>query len=271
MNNKKIYKTAYLGPSGSYSQVVARIMRPFDSEKECKSFLEVVNALLVGEADYGILPIENTLNGGVMQNIDFLQYSDGLVAVQEYALEIDHRLICKKGADKKKITRIFSHAQALAQCSQYLEKNFPDASLIATPSTSGCIKMISDDCDAGIVGSHCDCQGFEISESGIADEKNNYTYFLLVKKGEIESDKRSKKIYFSATCKHEPGALLGLLSVIYECGLNMTKIESRPIKDKMGEYRFFIEVEGDYSQESTKAALDKVKNHASSYKLLGCY
>lgn len=264
-------KTAYLGPYGSYSQVVAEKMRPNDEKIEGKSFADVVNILLSGEADFAVLPIENTLNGGVMQNIDLLQYNDGIVAIEEYLLEINHRLITKKGASLSKIARVYSHAQALAQCSRFLEKTFPKASLIATPSTSGCIDMIKEESDAGIVGSQCDLTDFDVYDGNIADEKNNYTHFLLVKKGEIPSDKNSQKIYFSATCKHQPGALLHLLSTINECSLNMTKIESRPIKDKMGEYRFFIEIEGDYSSKEIKTSLEKIKGATSSYKLLGCY
>lgn len=264
-------KTAYLGPAGSYSQLAAQKMRPNDEKIEGKSFLEVASLVLSGKADYAVLPIENTLNGGVTQNVDILQYSDGLVAVQELTLEINHRLIYKKGADIRKITRIFSHAQALAQCSNYLEKHFSGASLIATPSTSGCVALIANDTDAGIVGSQFDVGEFAVLDANIADEKNNYTHFLLVKKGEIASDKSSKKIYFSATCKHQTGALLSLLTTIKDCSFNMTKIESRPIKDKMGEYRFFIEIEGDYSSEQTKKSLEKIKAETSSYKLLGCY
>lgn len=259
----------YLGPQGSYSEIAAKTFRPNAVLREHISFFQLFSALTEGQCDYIAVPIENSLNGGVLQNIDFLQSYGGIIAVEECVVNIDHRLATLEGADLKAIKRIYSHQQALAQCSEYLSKNFPHAELIATRSTAASLSLITDKTEAGIVGSHVSAAGFTLSENNIADEKVNLTHFLLVKRGGVNDIKRSKKIFFSATCMHKPGELLYMLSLIRE--LNMTKIESRPIKDRPGEYRFFIEIEADISDQKAIQVLKSVEKSANSFKILGCY
>lgn len=259
----------YLGPEGSYSQVAAQTFDKDAVLKDYATFPELFSALSSGECDYIAVPIENSLNGGVLQNIDLLQSHENVIAVEECVVNIDHRLATLKGAKKSQIKRVYSHRQALAQCGDYLSRNFPHAELIATTSTAASLKLIKDKTEAGIVGAHARCEGFELSEENIADEKTNLTHFLLVKRGGVEDIASSRKIFFSATCNHKPGELLDMLALIRE--LNMTKIESRPIKNRPGEYRFFIEIEADISREDTRKILDKVAKTARSFKLLGCY
>ena len=264
-------KVAYLGPDGSYSRLAAEKFRPQAEYFGYSSFALVIKALLEGECNLAVLPIENSLNGGVNQNIDLLQYTDGLIAFEELSIQIEHRLATRSGADISKITRIFSHRQALEQCGEYLSKNFPNAKLMGAPSTAAGLEMLEYDTDACIVGAHTRREGITLSPYNIADEKSNFTHFLLIKKGGVEDCKPSQKIYFSATCHHRPGELLNMLSIIADGGLNMTKIESRPIKDKPGEYRFFIEAEGNCFSESVKMVLKKVESVSNSFKILGAY
>lgn len=266
----KMCKTVgYLGPEGSYSQLAANKMCPNCVKIAHDNFYLLMQSLKNGQTDAIILPIENTLNGGVLQNIDLLQYTDGVIAVRECSIKIDHRLITLKGADKSKITKIYSHQQAIAQCSKYITKNYPDARVITTPSTSGCIEMLKAPTDSGIVGAHFNLEGYELSSFSIADEESNCTHFLLVERGSASDCSPCKKIYFSFTCPHEPGALLKMLALI--SSLNMTKIESRPIRERAGEYRFFIEAEGDYSKNDVKEVINNLKARATSFKILGCY
>ncbi|MDE6691430.1 MAG: hypothetical protein K2K04_05605, partial [Clostridia bacterium] len=124
---------------------------------------------------------------------------------------------------------------------------------------------------AGIVGAHYRVAGYELSDKNISDVENNFTQFLLVKRGVPEADTKSEKIFFSVTCRHCAGALVDLLSVLKESCINMTKIESRPIKDRTGEFAFFIEIEGDFAEPEIKAALKRIEAASLSYKLLGCY
>ncbi len=261
--------TGYLGPSGTYSEIAAKNLSVSGKKVAYPSFVTLFSALKKGEVNAIVIPIENTLNGAVTQNLDLLQETENVYAALSCALEIDHRLITLAGADKKNITRIYSHGQALAQCGKYLAENFPEAKLIETPSTADCIIRIDNAQSAGIVGAHCRVEGYELSDKNISDVKNNFTQFLLVMRGAPEADGKSDRIFFSVTCRHRAGALVELLSIL--SGINMTKIESRPIKDKAGEFAFFIEIEGDYSQTNIKAALKEIEAAALSYKLLGCY
>ncbi len=264
-------RAAYLGPQGSYSHLAATKMTPTAELFACANFRAVIKAVESGECDCAIIPIENTLNGCVLQNIDLLQAAEGLVAVEETILPLDHRLATLEGAKYSGISRIYSHEQPLAQCAEYLARNFPEAQLIATPSTAASLDMVNSFSDAAIVGAHVKRAGITLSDGNIADGKSNFTHFLLIRRGSIDMGKHSSKIYFSVTCTHKSGALLDILAPMRAGGLNMTKIQSRPIKDRAGEYRFFIEVEGDFAESSVRKVLERVKNYSKSFKLLGAY
>ena len=245
----------YLGPEGSYSHLAAKYMCGRAKLNAYASFSQVFSSLVSGRTDAIVVPIENSLNGGVWQ----------------YTLKIDHRLVTVNGADKNKIKRIYSHSQALEQCARYLYENFPSAELIPAPSTAASLDMLKTEEDAAIAGSHTVKAGFTLSDNNIADGDGNFTHFLLVKKGDVPENSRSQRIYFSVTCKNRAGALLDLLGCISRKGLNMTKIESRPIKNVPDEYRFFVEIDGDYSSEDVKGAIENIKHNSNSFKLLGCY
>ncbi len=260
-----------LGPEGSYSHIAAQTMCAGARVLLCRTFRAAARAVLEGEADACVLPIENTLNGGVLQNMDMLESESSLVAVAEYTMHIDHRLITLAGADKGGITRIFSHRQALDQCAGFLTERYPDAELVPESSTAASVARVKTERDAAIAGVQCAREGLEVSDGCISDEKNNFTHFLLVKKGSLPDGFKSEKVYFALACNHVPGALMQVLAIIYGCNLNMTKIESRPIKNEPGEYRFFIEVVGDYSSAEMKHALAILRSSTRSFRLIGAY
>ena len=185
-------KIAYLGPEGSYSHLAAK---KFIGEKEgasvaneCVPFrTEVLAAVVTGRVDGAAVPIENSLQGGVLQNLDLLQELEDLYAVSECVLKIDHRLVYKEGVKFSEIGRVYSHRQAFGQCSAFLSREMPFAALRDAESTAfGLVKATEDESDksAAIVGSHTENlrAGFVMSEECISDEKNNYTHFLLIKK-----------------------------------------------------------------------------------------
>lgn len=264
-------RVAYLGPQGSYSELAAAKFRKDGKLIACPSFRAAVELLKKGDCDYAALPIENSLNGAVLANIDLLQSTQGVFACEHARVMLDHRLATLNGAKTDGISRIYSHEQPLAQCMQFLLKNFPNAELIATQSTAASLEMLSSASDAAIVGAHCKRDGIELSPRNIADSNNNFTEFLLARKGVIDERVSTQNIFFSVTCRHKAGALLDILEPMRAGGLNMTKIQSRPLKDRAGEYRFFIEVEGDYSNAQVRNVLDGVKRISLSFKLLGAY
>ncbi len=265
-------RVSYLGPEGSYSSVAA--LRFFPEEEvhglPCNSFYEAVQRLIAGEADYAVLPVENTLQGAVTQSLDLLYGSAGICAVREYVLRIDHRLIAREGTRLCDVRRVFSHEQAIMQCGKFLSRELPRVQIVYTQSTAQSMERIESAGDAGIVGSHVDKPGYAFIGGNIADEQKNFTHFLLVER-EGKRPAHSEKIYFAATCPHEPGALLKMLQILAVYDLNMTRIESRPIKNSPGEYCFFIEFSGDIADKNVRAALSRLEEYTKNFKLLGCY
>ena len=264
-------KVGYLGPDGTYSFLAAKKLCPDAELTAYSSFFTLFKSLEEGCVDGIVVPVENTVNGAVTQVLDLFEESSGICAIASCAVKVDHRLATLEGAQISKIKRVYSHSQALAQCSEFLANNLPQAKLIETSSTAESLEKIKREEDAGIVGSHCKRQGVTLSEHTISDEENNYTQFLFAQKGAPAEDAFSDRIFFTVTCRHRVGALVELLSILSENRINMTEIESRPIKNRTGEFRFFIEVEGNYAETNVKNTLKKIEAEANSFKLLGCY
>jgi prephenate dehydratase len=280
-------KIAFLGPEGSYSHLAAKAFLQSEAKNmqetsgwdECipfRNFAEVLAAVESGKVDAAALPIENTLQGGVSQNLDLLQAQEDLFAVKEYVLSIEHRLIHKEGVPLSQIGRVYSHRQALDQCAEFLRKEMPFAALREAESTAfGITKAMEDDSgkSAAIAGAHATHlrSGFVLGEQCISDEKHNFTHFLLVKKGEESLPAHSSRVFFSAVCAHKPGSLVEFLQIIAKHGINMTKIESRPVKNIPGEYRFFIEADCDLGTQEVKEMLKNIKENTLECKLIGAY
>ena len=280
-------KIAFLGPEGSYSHLAAKLFLNTEANQEKKvgewdecvpfrNFPEVLAAVSAGKVDAAAIPIENSLQGGVSQNLDLLRDAEDLYAMKEEIVRIDHRLVYKAGVSLSQIGRVYSHRQALDQCASFLSREIPFASLRETESTGfGLARAMEDETgkSAAIVGAHTESlrSGFVMGEECISDEKNNFTHFLLIKKGAACLPKNSGKIFFSVVGPHRPGGLLELLQVIAKYGVNMTKIESRPVKNRPGDYRFFIEAEADIGAETTKEMLAAIEEKALEWKLLGAY
>ncbi len=261
-------RVSCLGPSGSYSTVAAQTMVKDAELILCRNFPEVVARLVGGEADCAVLPIENSIQGGVLQNLDLLE-KEAVFAVEEHVVKIDHRLVTKFGTPLENIEKIYSHEQAIGQCSAYLNARFPNAQLLFTDSTAKSLSLVGER-SAGIVGAHVQAEGFTLSEENIADEPNNFTRFLrLVPRGNLPQ--ASDKIFLCTVCEHRPGALLELLRVFAARDINLTRIESRPIKNVFGEYIFFIEIKGNLADFAVQAALKEVEQTSRKFRLLGAY
>ncbi len=280
-------KIAFLGPEGSYSHLAAKeflkgettakkLAGDWDECVPFRNFPEVLAAVENGRVDGAAIPIANSIQGGVSQNLDLLQETQDLFAVKELVVRVDHRLIYKKGVKPSQIGRVYSHRQALDQCSNFLTREMPFASLRETESTGfGISRAMEDETgkSAAIAGAHVESlrSGFEMGEECISNEKNNFTHFLLVKKGEEKVPQASDRIFFSAVCPHRPGSLLELLRLIAKSGINMTKIESRPVKNRPGDYRFFIEADCDIAAKEVREMLAAIQENTLECKLLGAY
>ncbi len=267
------FRVAYLGPRGTfceeaarkYSSRLAAVLIPLPD------IAEVFQSVSNGEADLGIVPLENSIEGSVGLTLDLLLESD-LRICGEIDLRISHNLIVKPGMRMGDIRILASHPQALAQCRRFISSKLPKVEKIETSSTSRAVELVRGMEGAAAIGTElaAELNGMEILERGIEDDKNNFTRFLAISKADSPatgSDKTS--IIFSV--ENKPGALYGALGEFAKRDINLTKIESRPAKRKPWEYIFYVDFEGHREDEKCKEALVCLKRKASFLKILGSY
>lgn len=261
-------KVSCLGPEGSFSECAARRMLEGCEVTLCHNFSEAVEKVTAGEADCAVLPVENALNGGVISCLDLLE-SEEVFGTEEMLLPIDLRLATLEGVRREDIRAVYSHEQALGQCSEYLKRVYPLADYFLTSSTSESLNRL-DKNSAGIVGAHIKREGIVLSEENLADNKANFTRFIRVeRRGKLPE--HSVMVLFCAVCAHKPGSLVGLLKIFLRYSINLTRIQSRPVKEEFGQYRFFIEVAGDIGNDRVKKALAEARAYCLEFKLLGAY
>lgn len=237
-----------------------------------KSFQDVFDAAENGGVDYAVVPIENSIEGSVNEIYDLLlQTRMGVVG--EVYQRVRHCLIANKGS--RKIRFVHSHPQALAQCRGYLQKKGLEP--VPAYDTAGAVKMIKENkmFDAAAIASRraAELYGMEILDDSIEDRKNNYTRFLVLSsKKEKSKVKRSGfKTSMIFSVKHVPGALFGIVGEFAIRRINLTKIESRPTKEKPWEYNFYVDFEGHAQDKVVRGALRSIKPKTSYVKILGSY
>lgn len=265
-------KVSCLGPKESYSALAADRLCPNAEKLYNSSFSATLNLLTDGIVDAAVLPVENCIMGSVVQNLDLISQTKNVMGVGEYLMPIEHRLVTKGNIPYANIQRVCSHVQAISQCSEFIAKNFPFAKLVYTYSTAESLSLL-DAHTAGIVGKHLEGAeaGLVFSKENIADAKNNFTRFLLFERGNTPPA-HSEFVYFSVVFRQETtGGLCRLLGVFNRYGIKVTRVESRPVREELGSYRFYIEFEGDIGSEQVKRALVEVQATSEQYKLLGAY
>jgi len=269
---RKNRKVAFQGVKGSYSEMAAHDFFGLDIlPVEYRTFSEVFESVEENQALYGIVPIENSLEGSVTNVYDlFLEHS--LKVWGETILKIEHSLIVNHGVSEKAIKKVYSHPQALAQCRKYLEKL--KCQIIPYYNTAGSVKMIKVEksVDSAAVASEyaATIYDMKILRGKIADNQNNFTRFFIISKKEAlktENDKTS--IIFST--KHLPGALYGILTGFANRNINLTKIESRPTKRDLWTYNFYLDFEGNQYEEECRDALKELQSKTKFVKILGSY
>lgn len=263
---------AFQGERGAYSEsAVYSFFGPSAEPKPCKTFREVFREVEAREADYGVVPIENSIEGSVNQVYDlFLEYD--LKVCGEIILKIEHCLIANPGSTLDSIKVIYSHPQALAQCRNFLENL--GCEMISTYDTAGSVKMIKEKrlLDAGAIASERSAQIYKmkILAKGISDNPNNYTrFFILHERDSPRTGEDKTSIIFST--KHIPGALYQALEEFAARKINLTKIESRPTKQRPWEYNFYLDFEGHRSEPRCIEALEGLKKKTTFLRILGSY
>ncbi len=264
---------SFLGPSGSFSDQAARTFFINDKTKfvPASRFSEVFRAVENDQADFGVIPIENSTAGSVGEALDLLVDSE-LKVVGEIIEKIKHCLISSSPLKLDEIKEIYSKNIVFSQCSKFIEKCLPRAELIPTKSTSNAVEIIKSKVNAVAIGSEIASKlnKMIILYEGIEDIKNNFTRFFVISKNKISPTERDKtSIVF--TVKHEPGTLLKALKSFSERNINLTKLEYRPLKTTTWNYMFFLDFIGNVENDLCKQALNELKQSTLMLKILGSY
>lgn len=261
-------KTGYLGPKGTFSFEVANSEYNENTELvEYKTIKDIIIALQNNEIQEGIVPIENSLQGGVTEAIDTLVESKGIFIKKEIILKITQNLIANNNYKLNEIREVYSHPQALAQCRNYIEKNLHNAIINQISSTAlGAKEIKNKDYCACIANKSC-VKEYELKllEENIQDNDFNQTKFWVLSK---TANEKGNKMSIMFSTKHESGALYKVLGLFYKNNINLTKIESRPAKTVLGEYIFLVDLE---TNEKIDETIEVLENECEYIKILGRY
>ena len=234
------------------------------------TFKDVMETVAGGEAKFGVLPIENTSTGGITDIYDLLLDYD-VTIVAEHVVKVEQALMGLPGTSIEDIKMVYSHPQGLMQCAKFLEEH-PGILTKTYSSTSAAAKKVAEDGNryqAAIASSRAaDIFGLDIIKEKINYESKNYTRFIIISNQKIFLSSASK-ISLSFEIKHQAGALYNMLSNFYYNGLNLTKIESRPIESRNWEYRFFVDIEGNLNEPEVGNALASISEFANKLVVLG--
>ena len=263
-------RVAFQGEPGAYSEMATIQYFQNSNLVPMKSLQDVFDGLRHGDVEFGVVPIENSIEGSVNETYDLLLDTNFVVSGEIYQ-RVRHCLIVNKGGGSN-IRSVYSHPQALAQCRRYLQGR--NLATVAAYDTAGAVKMIKQkkNMKVAAIASRRAAELYEmdILEEGIEDIKNNFTRFLIMSKIRTKPTGRDgTSMIFSV--KHIPGALFSILEEFANRNINLTKIESRPKKEKPWEYNFYVDFEGHIDNKIINVAVESIKKKAAFIKILGSY
>ncbi|SUT87087.1 prephenate dehydratase / chorismate mutase [Actinobacillus ureae] len=269
---------AFLGMRGSYSNMASRqFAKKYQGsliELSCDSFQQVFDKVSEGEAEFGVLPLENTTSGSINDVYDLLQHTD-LAVVGELAYPIKHCVLANAKIDLAEIDTLYSHPQVIQQCSQFIQ-SLNKVHIKYCESSSHAMQMVARLNKPNIVALGNEdggkLYGLTNIKTDIANQQNNITRFIVVAKQAINvSPQVQTKTLLLMTTSQQAGALVDALMVFKQYQIRMTKLESRPIYGKPWEEMFYVELEANTHAENTQQALKALESVTSYIKVLGCY
>jgi prephenate dehydratase len=264
-------RVAFQGERGAFSEdAVLRFfgdVEPFS----CRSLRDVFESVSRGEADFGVVPVENSQAGSINETYDLLLKHD-LNIYGEIALEVNHCLLAPVGETLDSIKTVYSHPQALAQCEEFLRKL--NAEIVPTYDTAGSAKLIQEKAlihCAAVAGKRVsEIYRMQVLATDIQTIPDNYTKFFVVSKEKAGyADKNKTSLVFAT--RNAPGALYDCLGAFATRGINLTKLESRPSKDKPWEYVFYVDLEGHVEDDICAKAMQYLREETSFLKIIGSY
>ena len=262
------------GVEGAYSQLACEKLFKHPQVMYFGSFESVFSAIENGFCDYGVLPFENSTAGSVKQIYDLMLRHSSFKIVRSTRLKIDHNLVAKKGTKLEDIKEIFSHPQAISQCSAYLEKLGKDVKITPCENTAAAAEAVaqSDRKDVAAIASHS-CvalYGLERLAADIQDRSNNYTRFICISK-KLEIYPGADKTSLMVVLPHRPGSLYQILARFYALGLNLIKLESRPLPDREFEFMFYFDLETSVYSDEFIRMVDDLSAVCEEFQYLGSY
>jgi prephenate dehydratase len=266
-------RLGYLGPPGTYSEAAALRYDATAQLMPFSTFSAIVSAVTSGMADEGILAFENSLEGPVPETLDLLTYESDLRIRAEVMLPIEHCLLVRPGTEMQDVQVIYSHPQALGQCRRFIERCFPKARIEAALSTAAAVEQALAQEGAAAISSRRagEVYGAAVLASGIEDNTANQTRFVVVGATDHPPTGRDKTSIAFAVKHDQPGTLVKALHEFSDRQINLTRVESRPLKVGLGQYVFLLDLQGHRSDPAVSEALDGVKEQAFFFKIFGSY
>ena len=273
-------RITYLGPEGTFSDDALRAAvgaRDVDADPR-PTVYDAIAAVAEGRADRAFVPFENSIEGAVRATLDTLAFDAHEVAIAgEYDHPVSHSLIARTELELDAIEAVLSHPQASAQCARFIRESLPRAETRAAASTAEAVRLVSESDQPWAAlgaGSAAELYGGVVLREGVEDEPDNVTRFVWIAPAgttvEGDGDWRTSLI-FSELGEDHPGALVDALTEISSRGVNMTRIESRPLRRGLGRYMFFIDLDGPESDATIAEAIDALRGKAESVRVLGSY
>ncbi|MEX2247742.1 MAG: prephenate dehydratase [Dehalococcoidia bacterium] len=266
-------RVAYLGPAGTNTEVAALSCFPSAEHLPRPTVTAVARAVEKGEADRGVVPIENSLQGSVTEAVDVLIHDEGLAICGEVVLPIEHCLMARDGLAREDIRVIYSHPQSLGQCRRYLEAHFPDVRTEAALSNAEAVAIVMRTPEAAAIGPAraAEIYGARILERDIQDSSSNKTRFVVLGREGVPPTGRDKTSIAFGVAHDRPGTLVSVLHEFADRSINLTKIESRPSGAELGVYVFLVDVDGHREDPLVAQALAAVREQANFFKIFGSY
>lgn len=269
---EKPMKIAYLGPEGTYTHAAAlKHFGHFVSVQPMAAIDEVFREVESGQANYGVVPVENSTEGMVNHTLDSFIHSS-LNISGEVTLRIHHHLLSKKQVDLNDVKRVYSHQQSLAQCRKWLDAHCPQIERVAVSSNSEAARLSMEDESSVAIASEMAAEFYSLHKlaENIEDEPDNTTRFLIIGTKEVPPSGKDKTSLL-VSAKNKPGALYHVLEPFHRHGVSLTRLETRPSVSGTWAYVFFIDFEGHIDDGNIKDVIGEISPEAVEIKHLGSY